>query len=155
LSEAAGGLPVRRAGAADIDAIVALRIDFERITRDSGSMDEGARRAELAGLLGPDLASGRLLCWLAADGDRPVAQAALRLLPGGTGELMNVYVAPAFRRRGLGAALVASAIAEAAERGLARVTLEPTEDSRALYERAGFVAAGRRMTLDLTAGARL
>jgi GNAT superfamily N-acetyltransferase len=153
---------IRAAGPGDLEAIVAMRIEFERITRDSGSMDELSRRAELRGLLGPDLASGRLAAWIAEEGGRAVGQAGLRLgrrdsapAPGGpaalrgAAELLNVYVEPGFRGRGIGTALVRAAIAEARARGAREVGLQPTEDSRRIYERSGFEAEGDRMVLRL------
>ncbi len=146
----------RRATADDLDAVVGLRLAFEAIQRDSGSLDLEARRAELASLLGPDLASGRLRCWLALEGGRPAGQAALRLGTGRgarEGEILNVYVEPGLRGRGIGSGLVALAIAEARGLGLARLRLQPTPDSRRIYERAGFRGGGRAMTLDLAAGA--
>ncbi len=150
---------LRRAGPPDLGAIVALRIEFERLTRDSGSLDEGARRAELAELLGRDLGSGRLLAWLAEDGALPVAQAGLRLGDGaaagqGTrqgrgGELLNVYCEGTHRGRGIATALVGLAVDEARSLGLKRLALRPTEASRRIYERAGFRASGREMVLEL------
>jgi GNAT superfamily N-acetyltransferase len=144
---------VRRAGFSDLDAIVGLRIDFERITRDSGSLDETRRRVELRVLLGPDLAAGRLLCWLAEAGGRAVAQSALRrrgrVLEGGEGEILNVYTDPAYRGRGIGTVLAGAAIAEARGLGLRRLKLQSTEDSRGIYERAGFRQAGGCMVVDL------
>jgi GNAT superfamily N-acetyltransferase len=143
---------IRRARPEDLGEIVGMRIEFERITRDSDAMDEAARRAELAGLLGPDLASGALIAWIAEAEGRAAGQAALRLARG-TGELMNVYVRPGFRRRGVGAALVRAALDEARALGLGRITLQPTEDSRRIYEREGFAAEGRRMVLLLPSAA--
>ncbi len=140
---------VRRAAASDLEAIVALRMAFERATRDSGSLDEAERRAEIASLLGPDLMAGRLLCWMAEEGGRAVAQAALRILGRGEGELLNVYTEPDCRGRGLGSSLVAAAVGEARSLGLSRLSLQPTEDSRRIYERAGFREAERGMVMDL------
>jgi GNAT superfamily N-acetyltransferase len=148
-----GPVEIRRARGSDIGSIVDLRIAFERLTRDSCSFDEAHRRAEIAALLGPDLAAGRLLCWLAEAGGRTVAQAALRLpcrsCAGGEAEILNVFTEPSFRRRGIGAALVAAAIAEARGLGLASLRLQPTEDSRRIYGRAGFRVAKGRMFLVL------
>jgi len=148
-------LALRRAGRDDLGAVVGLRLAFELIQRDSGSLDLESRGAELAALLGPDLESGRLRAWLAFDGGRAVGQAALRLpRPGpgsgrAEGEILNVYVEPEYRRGGLGAALVDLAIAEARGLGLKRLRLQPTPDSRRLYERSGFRDGGRDMLLDL------
>jgi len=142
--------------------MVELRVEFERITRDSGSADEAARGEELRSLLGPDLASGALMAWIAEEGGRAVGQSALRLARGlpasPSGELLNVYVRTAFRGRGVGSALVRAALEEARALGIKRITLQPTEDSRRIYERAGFKAEGRQMILrplDLSGGPRL
>jgi len=150
---------IRRAAGSDMEAIASLRLAFELITRDSGSLAETARLAEIAKLLGRDLERGRLLCWVAEEGGDVVAQAALRLRGGraGTaacGELINVYTEPERRGRGIGSALVAMAIAEARELGLVRLVLQATDDSRSIYERAGFRVSGRKMILDLGQGQR-
>jgi GNAT superfamily N-acetyltransferase len=146
-------LAFRRAEAADLGAVVELRMSFERITRDSGSMDEPGRRAEVGALLGPDLASGALRCWVAESGGSAVAQASLRVTrssgAAGEGELLNVYTEPAYRGRGIASALVGLAIAEARSLGLGRLRLQATEESRRIYERAGFRRAGRAMVLRL------
>jgi ribosomal-protein-alanine N-acetyltransferase len=62
-------------------------------------------------------------------------------------EILTLAVRPAARRLGLGATLVARGAAEAAARGARRLFLEVADDNaaaRALYDRAGFVEAGRR-----------
>lgn len=66
---------------------------------------------------------------------------------GGELEIQTVATAPAARRRGVGAALVAAALSEAREHGAERVLLEvraSNEAALALYRRAGFVEDGRR-----------
>jgi N-acetylglutamate synthase-like GNAT family acetyltransferase len=128
---------------------VGLRIAFERITRDSGSLDEEARRIELEALLGRDLEVGRLFCWVACARGAVVAQAALRRLPRDEGELLNIYTDPAYRIRGIGSSLVGLAIAEARAIGLRRISLQPTDSSMHIYELAGFRAAGGSMVLGL------
>ncbi len=59
----------------------------------------------------------------------------------------NVAVHPSTRRRGVGRALVAAALAAAAHRGASRAWLEVRSANvaaRALYARLGFVERGRR-----------
>lgn len=62
-------------------------------------------------------------------------------------EILTLAVAPAARRRGLGARLVRDGAAAAAARAAARLFLEVADDNvaaLALYAGAGFVEAGRR-----------
>jgi GNAT superfamily N-acetyltransferase len=61
----------------------------------------------------------------------------------------SVYVRPDHRGRGTGAALVASALAWCRAHATDSVVLWPTDESRSLYERAGFRAPGCVMELDL------
>ncbi len=63
------------------------------------------------------------------------------------GEILTLAVAPAFRRQGVGRALVEAAAAEASRRGARAMFLEVAEDNPAaiaLYEAAEFQAAGLR-----------
>jgi ribosomal-protein-alanine N-acetyltransferase len=62
-------------------------------------------------------------------------------------EIITICVHPAARRRGLGRALLAFALARAAAAGAARLFIEVAADNAAalaLYRAAGFEAAGRR-----------
>jgi ribosomal-protein-alanine N-acetyltransferase len=63
------------------------------------------------------------------------------------GEITNLAVAPAMRRRGLAAALLDETLHEAERRGVANVYLEvrdSNEGARALYASRGFDEVGRR-----------
>lgn len=65
----------------------------------------------------------------------------------GEAELLTLAVAPESRRLGLGARLVARFLYQARLRGAARAFLEVSAENPAaiaLYESAGFAAAGRR-----------
>jgi ribosomal-protein-alanine N-acetyltransferase len=68
-------------------------------------------------------------------------------LAGGEGEITNVAVAPDFRRKGIGKALISELIARAAERGVSRIVLEVRVSNHpaiALYEQMGFCRVGTR-----------
>jgi ribosomal-protein-alanine N-acetyltransferase len=63
------------------------------------------------------------------------------------GEIANLAVAPAARRRGIGHALLEAVISEAREARVSRLFLEVRESNsaaRALYESRGFAAIARR-----------
>ncbi|GMA14047.1 GNAT family N-acetyltransferase [Deinococcus metallilatus] len=65
--------------------------------------------------------------------------------------VMNMYVAPEHRRRGLAEALMRAVLAEAEARGLRSVSLHAAPLGRRIYERLGFVEASNpemRLTLE-------
>jgi ribosomal-protein-alanine N-acetyltransferase len=96
---------------------------------------------------------GRLALVAAEEGE-PLGMLLLGLVAD-EGEIITLAVLPGARRRGLGAALLAAAAAEAAGRGVARLFLEVAEDNapaRALYAGAGFVPVGRRKSYYARAG---
>jgi ribosomal protein S18 acetylase RimI-like enzyme len=99
----------------------------------------------------PRLADGRYLGWIAFDGDRSAGSAGLLIIdwppvpldPSGEyrGYILNVYVEPEYRRRGLARELIGHCLAEALRRGIGVISLHASEDGRALYESLGFKPA--------------
>ena len=80
-------------------------------------------------------------------GGEAVGMGALKLHPGGFGEVKRMYTDPAVRGTGIGRRLIAAIEAEANARGLAELKLEtggtpPFADTWAIYERCGFVRCG-------------
>lgn len=66
---------------------------------------------------------------------------------GGSGEILNLAIAPGWRRRGVGGDLLRAGLADLGARGVAEVFLEVRESNQAareLYERAGFRVVGAR-----------
>ena len=63
------------------------------------------------------------------------------------GQITNIAVREAFRKRGIGDAVLSAVIAAARERACVQISLEVRESNRAaiaLYEKHGFAVAGRR-----------
>jgi ribosomal protein S18 acetylase RimI-like enzyme len=89
--------------------------------------------------------------WVAFLDDRPVASSGL-MLGGGVAGVYNVATAPDARRRGIGAALTATAIAEGRERGYEVAVLGASELGRGVYERMGFAEVCRDRVYALPAG---
>ncbi len=87
---------------------------------------------------------------IALDGDRVVGWCEVRRdpLPGrGHGGVLGIGVRAAYRRRGVGRRLMATAIADAWVRGFERIELwvrAPNEAALSLYRKFGFVEEGRR-----------
>jgi ribosomal protein S18 acetylase RimI-like enzyme len=95
----------------------------------------------------PKLSDGTYLGWLVEQDGRPVAGSGLWVMdfpPNIRDEeprrayLMNFYVAPEMRRRGLARELLALAVAEAKARGIKVVTLHASKFGKPLYEQNGF-----------------
>ncbi len=59
--------------------------------------------------------------------------------------LLNFYVAPGMRHRGLARQLLATAVAEAKARGIKVVTLHASKFGKPLYERNGFAMSNEMM----------
>ncbi|MDX2236668.1 MAG: GNAT family N-acetyltransferase [Hyphomonadaceae bacterium] len=116
---------------ADVDAMAALH--GEAFPRGWTAAEIAALRAR--GAFG----------YVAADA-APVGFA-LAWAPGGDAEVLTLVTAPARRRSGVGAGLMALILAHAARLGAPAVTLEVAADNaaaRALYARLGFLEVARR-----------
>lgn len=105
------------------------------------------------------LEEGRAWAWAARDdGGRVAAVAGLSIyditpkpwVPTGVhGYISSMYTRPEHRRRGLGRALLQTAIEAARRMGLTTLTLHASSDGRPLYEAAGFKAVNEmRLVLE-------
>jgi ribosomal protein S18 acetylase RimI-like enzyme len=146
---------VREATAADIPLIASHRA---AMFRDMGKLAPDAT-AELvratADYLQAALPRGEYLGWVAESTmpeSEPIGGAGAQLRPilprprsrdgielGPEALVLNVYVVPAWRRRGVGEALMRTLLSALAERDVRRIVLHAADDGRRLYERLGFV----------------
>ena len=151
-------LSTRTATLAD-SALIAShrRAMFAAMGRGTGEvLDEMTRNFEP--WLLPRLSDGRYTGWIATDHGRPIASAGLLILdwppvpldPGGVlrGYLLNVFVEPDYRRRGLARSLVELCLAEARRRNIRIVSLHASDEGRPLYESHGFRAANEMQFVD-------
>ena len=124
---------VRKAVAADIPAVAAL---------ERSEFPDGADERMLARLL--DAEGGVILA--AEEGGGLLGYVWARFVLD-EGDIGNIAVAPGFRRRGAGAALLKALLEEAERRQAAVVQLEVRESNlaaRRLYEKNGFETVGKR-----------
>jgi ribosomal-protein-alanine N-acetyltransferase len=128
---------IRAAGSADLDALAAL---------DASCFGGAAwSRRQLADEL--EAPGGLLLVATGGDAARPLAGYAAFRRAAGEAELLRVAVAPAARRRGLGAALMDAGLGRLRAEGATACFLEVEAGNRAalaLYATLGFRPVGRR-----------
>ena len=138
-------MTVRLATASDAGEVARLLVDF-----NTEFGDPAPEPPVLAERLAPMLESGEVTVVLGGPG--PDGLALLRFRPSfWSGELdaylEELYVAPAERGRGIGRALMETAMDHARARGATRMDLGTSEDdtvARALYERLGFTNLERQ-----------
>lgn len=141
-------MQLRPLGPDDIDLICRHR---ESMFRDSGRSEAviAAMAAPFRAWLAPKLADGRYFGWAVRDDrDRDVAGLGMmeidwpphpaHPLDDRRGYILNVYVEPEARRRGLARMLMAEAVAEGKRRGLSFMILHATDEGRPLYESLGW-----------------
>ena len=127
--------------------------------RDMGQLaadQEDPLARATASYLRDALPRGEYLAWVAEDAAAPPAiiggagvqlrQILPRPRPGDSdlelgpeAIVLNVYVEPAWRRHGVGEALMRTVLDTLAARGIRRVVLHASDKGRHLYERLGFV----------------
>lgn len=127
---------LRRARAADLDAVIAI----ERAVYPSDAWSAEAMASQL---------ENENTRYLIAEEDGAVVGYAGLLAPPGaeTAEVHTVTVAEALRRRGIGRRMIVALLDEAAVRGATEVFLEvrvDNESAQALYRSLGFEAVGVR-----------
>lgn len=104
------------------------------------------------------LGEGKYAGWITCDGDRPVASAGLLVLdwaphfldPAGEhrGYVLNVFVEPEYRGRGLARALMKECMAEARRRGIRVVALHASAKGQPVYEKLGFTTSNEMLFVD-------
>lgn len=144
----------RRATVADAEVIAQQR---RRMFADAGMAAEasmGPMTANFVDWVRPRLADGSYVGWLVEEGGQLVGGAGLWVIdwpPHFMDEqprrayLLNFYVAPEMRRRGVARDLLARAVAEAKERGIKVVTLHASQFGKPVYEQAGFTMSNEMM----------
>jgi ribosomal protein S18 acetylase RimI-like enzyme len=137
------------------DQAAARRLILDGLGEHFGMIDESLN-PDLTDIAATYLAPGHRFVVACLAGEL-VGTGALRFLGEQVGELVRISVSPRHRRQGIGQAVVAHLIAQARQRGLARLLVETNHDWVAavnLYRRFGFTeyerdAVNIYMRLDL------
>ncbi|HEY2850071.1 MAG TPA: GNAT family N-acetyltransferase [Gemmatimonadaceae bacterium] len=146
-------IAIRPASPADADALAELRWEF-RAPRAAQTESHDAFMTRCADWMRAELSSGRWKAWVALEDARIVGQAWMYFvpkIPNPTAELernayiSNVYVTPG-SRGGVGSKLLGAALDAAKSERVDSVVLWPTDRSRTLYMRHGFVSNGSVLT---------
>ena len=147
---------VRQADATDIPILARHRAAmFRDMGQLAAHLEEPLEQATAAWLR-EALPRGEYLAWVAEEKSNPgqgFGGAGVQLRPilprprpgvddlelGPEAIVLNVYVEPAWRRRGVADALMRALLTALAARGIRRIVLHASDEGRRLYERLGFL----------------
>jgi ribosomal protein S18 acetylase RimI-like enzyme len=150
-------LTTRKATVADADLITAHRYAmFAEMGKDAAALEEMLRN--FLPWVQRAIAAGKYVGWIVEEGDRVAASGGFfevewpphALDPAGErrGYLLNFWVEPAYRRRGLAKGLVREALAESQRRGIRVTALHASDAGRRLYEQMGFIETNEMHFVD-------
>lgn len=147
----------RRASIDQIDLLVTTRVE---VLRAANRLDDFADLSEVEAQSRDyylrALRDGTHTGFLAFDGEDFVGAGGVsyfRVMPtchnvtGWKAYIMNMYVRPAFRRRGIATRMLDLLVADARARGIGLISLEATDAGRPLYEKYGFIPMAHEMEL--------
>lgn len=147
------GFTVRPAGMDDLPALAHHRSAMFRDMRQLAPDSESSLTDATATYLRDAMPRGEYLAWVAQDVEgHVVGGAGVQLRPilprprpgssdlemGPEGLVVNVYVEPPWRQRGVARALMTMLLGALATRGIRRIVLHASDEGRPLYERLGF-----------------
>ncbi len=150
---------VRRATPADIPELVELRIAFDlELAGPLPAARAGEHRASIETYLRSHVPDGRYRMWVADAGGAVVGMAGMVVIDrpphprsrrAPEAMVFNVMTAPAWRRRGVGRAVMEALIADSRALGCRRLVLRSSDDGSHLYAALGFEDPGTWRQLDL------
>lgn len=155
---------IRQAAIGDIPSLARHRTAMFRDMGKLAAGREGPLEQKAAAYLQDAMPRGEYLAWVADAGTPPsiVGGAGVQLraiMPrpregrddlelGPEAIVLNVYVEPAWRRRGVAAALMRALLDDLAARDIRRIVLHASSEGRRLYERLGFVPTNEMRLVD-------
>lgn len=146
----------RKASTKDIKELVRIRLEY--LKDDYGVLSEKQIKELSCSLpvyyknhLGKDI-----IIYVAEDRERIVSSAFLLIvekpanpsfITGKTGDVLNVYTDPEYRRKGIAGNLIGMLLKDSKEMNLAYVELKATEMGKSLYKKMGFKLEKSKYTL--------
>lgn len=149
-------IKIRKASADDAELIANARVAL--LDEASGPLtgeEKSGLYASNKACIQEGLRSPSLVSFLAFDGDTLAGTCSatlyqvmpgIKLPEGKQAYLQNMYVAPEYRRRGIGRLLLAEVIKEAAERGHTKIILHASDMGRILFSKFGFAEENVALT---------
>ena len=140
-------LLIRQATQSDVPDILRHRRGMYEAMDYNDAQALSAMQSTSAPYLTTALANGSFRSWLALEGERVVAGGAILISPWPShpydlecrrATILNVYVDPEFRRRGIARRLMQTMIDWCREQGFAAVYLHASKNGKPLYEALGF-----------------
>ncbi|MCC6358706.1 MAG: GNAT family N-acetyltransferase [Phycisphaerales bacterium] len=150
---------IRPATIGDAAVLASLRAEFLAEVTQGTPLDPALRPA-LDEYFARSLKTGEFIAILAVAGDTIIATSGLvwhqhpptpKNVTGREGYIMNMYTLPAWRGRGIAAALLERLLDIIREHGCRWAVLHAMAKARGLYARFGFQACESEMRLDLQA----
>ena len=150
-------MPIRPATPDDLDTLTRLRTEFLAEVRGRPADGPDTRvAADNRAFFARTMVDGSVGSWVAEEDGAVVGIASGVVhdappLPEDPrtreGTVINLYVRPPARGRGIGRALLEACLASAPDHGIRRFSLYATDAGRPVYERSGFTTDPRWMTL--------
>lgn len=104
------------------------------------------------------LAADKYAGWISSDGERAIASAGLLILDWAPhfldpkcdqrGYILNVFVEPDYRNRGIAKALTVECMTEAKRRGIGVVALHASAKGQPVYEKLGFKTSNEMLFIE-------
>ena len=147
----------KKAGLDQLDLLVSTRVEVLRAAnRLNDDVDMSGVERQSREYYAKALADGTHTAYLAFDGDEFVGAGGVsyyRVMPtyhnptGWKAYIMNMYVRPAYRRRGIATRMLDLLVKDARDRYIDCITLEATDAGRPLYAKYGFIPMEHEMEL--------
>ena len=152
-------LSYKKATIDDLEFLVETRIEVLRAANKlDKSVDMTVIKEQSYDYYKKALSNKTHIAYLVFDGEKFVGAGGIsffRVMPtfnnpsGNKAYIMNMYISPCYRRKGIAYKTLDLLVLSAKERGISSISLEATEMGHPLYERYGFIKMNDEMELPI------